>query len=498
VPAGPLDHPAQVVSFAQAALASGARGLRIEGIANLKAVRAATDAPIIGLIKRDLDGSPIRITPFVDDVAALADAGADIIAFDATDRVRPVSAAALCAAAHAHGKLAMADISTLAEAKAALAFGADVVGTTMSGYAGGSEMVNPDFPLVAAAARLGAPVIAEGRIRVPEQAAEAMRLGAHSVVVGSAITRPEHITRWFADAIETASRQAARPALAFDLGGSKTLVALVEGGRVIDQREQATGRSDNPEVWCAAIAELAAPWKGAFDVIGGAVTGVATNGRWSALNPEILPVPPDFPLADALQARLGRVVTLHNDAQAAAWGEYRFGAGAGEDLVFVTVSTGVGGGVVLDGRLRVGSRGLAGSVGLTNAAFGDADGPLEAHAAGRFLAAAATKLGHPVEAPEIFAAAERGESWASALVDRSVEVMAGLFQNLQLLFDPTVIVLGGGIGLADSYRRRIKARLAQQPAALRPEIRAAALGKFAGVIGVADLALRTSRARGGS
>ena len=63
VPDGPLDHPDQVVGFALAALASGGRGLRIEGLDNLKAVRAATDAPIIGLIKRDLDTSPVRITP---------------------------------------------------------------------------------------------------------------------------------------------------------------------------------------------------------------------------------------------------------------------------------------------------------------------------------------------------------------------------------------------------------------------------------------------------
>lgn len=488
VPEGPLDHPDQVVGFALAALASGGRGLRIEGIANLRAVRAATDAPIIGLIKRDLDTSPIRITPFLEDVAALAEAGADIVAFDATDRVRPVAVAELCKAVHAHGKLAMADISTIEEAKAAVALGVDVVGTTMSGYTGGPEPSDPDFPLLAAAVRLGRPVIAEGRIRVPEQAAEAIRLGAHGVVVGSAITRPEHITHWFADAIAVARAASTQPALAFDLGGTKTLVALVDGDRIVETREQTTSHDLGPDDWCDAIAELAAPWKDRYGAIGGAVTGVVNDGRWRALNPATLPVSTGYPLADALASRLGRSVTLHNDAQAAAWGEYRFGAGAGRDLVFVTVSTGIGGGAVIGGKLLTGRGGVAGSVGLTQEATG---GPLETLASGRFLADAATALGHAVDAPAVFAAAAEGEIWASAVLDRSVAVVARLLQNLQLLFDPAVMVVGGGVGLADGYRERVEARLADLPPHLKPEIRAAALGKTAGVIGAADLARRT-------
>jgi len=493
VPEGPLDHPDQVVGFALAALASGGRGLRIEGIANLRAVRAATDAPIIGLIKRDLDTSPVRITPFLEDVAALAEAGADIIAFDATNRVRPVAVADLCKAVHALGKLAMADISTIEEAKAAVALGVDVVGTTMSGYTGGPEPSDPDFQLLAAAVRLGRPVIAEGRMRVPEQAAEAIRLGAHGVVVGSAITRPEHITRWFADAIGAARAVSARPALAFDLGGTKTLVALVDGDRIVETTERTTDRRLGPDGWCDAIADMIAPWQGRFGAVGGAVTGVVHAGRWSALNPGTLPVSTGYPLADALASRLGQPVTLHNDAQAAAWGEYRFGAGAGRDLLFVTVSTGIGGGAVIGGRLLTGRGGVAGSVGLTSGASADgAFGPLETLASGRFLAEAASAAGHAVDAPAVFAAAARGERWATVLVDRSVDVVARLFENLQLLFDPDIMVVGGGVGLADGYRERLEARLAHLPPHLKPEIRAAALGKNAGVIGAADLARRTS------
>ena len=198
---GPLDRPDIVVGFALAALSSGATGLRIEGRHNIAAVRAATTAPIIGLIKRDLENSSVRITPYLEDIGTLVDAGADIIAFDATDRLRPVAAAALCDAAHRAGKVAMADVSSLGEARAAFAFGADLIGTTLSGYTGEPEPDEPDFALLAAAAALGRPVIAEGRIRTPAQAAGAMQAGAYAVVVGSAITRPEYVTRWFADAI---------------------------------------------------------------------------------------------------------------------------------------------------------------------------------------------------------------------------------------------------------------------------------------------------------
>lgn len=101
VPDGAMDEAVFVAGFARAALAAGARALRIESSAYVAAVRSAVDAPIIGIVKRDLDDSPVRITPFVADVEALADAGADIIAFDATDRPRPATIEALLAAIEA-------------------------------------------------------------------------------------------------------------------------------------------------------------------------------------------------------------------------------------------------------------------------------------------------------------------------------------------------------------------------------------------------------------
>ena len=201
VAGGPMDREDIVVAMSQAALAGGAGALRIESGRYVASVRAATAAPIIGLVKRDLDDSPVRITPLLDDVAALADAGADVIAFDATRRERPVPVARLVHAIGAAGCFAMADCATIEDGREALEAGATILGTTLSGYTGGPEPEGPDYALVAALRALTPHVVAEGRIRTPSEAAEALRRGAWSVVVGSAITRPEHVVAWFRDAM---------------------------------------------------------------------------------------------------------------------------------------------------------------------------------------------------------------------------------------------------------------------------------------------------------
>lgn len=200
VTGGPLDRPDIVAAFALAAEHGGAKGLRIEGLANLRAVRAVTRLPIIGLVKRIDPATPIIITATVADVEGLAEAGADIIAFDATVRPgRPGTVEALTAAAHAAGRLAMADLSSRTEAEAALAAGVDILGTTLSGYTGGPVPEAPDIDLVQACAALPRPVFAEGRYRDFAEVRAARTAGASAVVIGSAITRPEHATRWYAD-----------------------------------------------------------------------------------------------------------------------------------------------------------------------------------------------------------------------------------------------------------------------------------------------------------
>ena len=203
---GPMDRPDIVAAMAQACVAGGAVALRIEGVDNLKATRPLVSAPIIGIVKSDLPDSPVRITVRVKEALALAEAGADIIAYDATDRPRPDSKEAVLAAILGAGRIAMADASTLDDGRLALAGGARILGTTMSGYTAQTEGRNagPDFELIAGFRALGAFVMAEGRINTPELAAAAMAAGADAVTVGSALTRLEHVTGWFANAIRGA------------------------------------------------------------------------------------------------------------------------------------------------------------------------------------------------------------------------------------------------------------------------------------------------------
>lgn len=199
---GPLDQPHHVAALALATLAGGAVALRLEGLPDLTATRPLTTAPIVGLVKRDEPRTDVYITPLLSDVHDLADAGADIIAFDATMRERPVLVRDMIDAIHARGKLVMADCSTFDEGLAAWHAGADLVGSTLSGYTPHSPALSgPDLDLVRDLARAGVRVIAEGRLHTPEDAMDALSAGAYAVTVGSALTRVELMTKRFADAL---------------------------------------------------------------------------------------------------------------------------------------------------------------------------------------------------------------------------------------------------------------------------------------------------------
>lgn len=201
---GPLDQPNHVAALALATLAGGAVGLRLESLADLEATRPLTQAPITGLVKRNSPDFSIYITPELSDVEALAQRGADIIAFDGTKQPRPVSVQALIEAIHANGCLAMADCSTVEEGLEAHRLGADFVGSTLSGYTTYSpKLAGPDLEMVRELSKQGVRVIAEGRIATPEQAKAALEAGAFAVTVGTALTRIELITRAFADALNS-------------------------------------------------------------------------------------------------------------------------------------------------------------------------------------------------------------------------------------------------------------------------------------------------------
>jgi N-acylglucosamine-6-phosphate 2-epimerase len=205
-PAGsPLAEPVHMVAMARAAEAGGAVGIRAEGVADVKAFRAAVDVPIIGLCKRRVPGSDVYLTPAIEDALSVASAGADLVAVDATARLRPDGrdgtefVAAL--SAELPGRV-LADVDRATAGVAARAAGAAAVATTLAGYVDSVHPpAEPDIALVGLLAdELDCPVLAEGRYASAAQVAEALAAGAHAVVVGTAITDPVALTRTLAAA----------------------------------------------------------------------------------------------------------------------------------------------------------------------------------------------------------------------------------------------------------------------------------------------------------
>lgn len=209
LPHEPLFGAEIMARMAVAVAQGGARAIRANTPADIQAIKQAVNLPIIGLFKADLPGYPVYITPTLAHAQAVAAAGADIIAIDATARPRPTGELKdyIVAIQQQTGCLVLADVATVGEGMAAAAAGADMVSTTMSGYTPDSpQQDEPDMALVQQlAARLTIPVLAEGRYRQPEQIKQAIAYGAVAVVVGGAITRPQEITARLVNALSSSN-----------------------------------------------------------------------------------------------------------------------------------------------------------------------------------------------------------------------------------------------------------------------------------------------------
>ena len=204
-PGEPMRDPRTTVQVAQSVVRGGAAGVRVQGIEDIAAVTGEVDVPVVGLWKDGDDD--VFITPTLEHALAVARAGADIVAIDGTRRPRPdgrTLAETIAGLRERYPDVAiMADCGSLADALAAQAAGADCVGTTLAGYSGERPRTDgPDFELVdEMVAQCSVPVVVEGRVHTPAQAAEALARGAASVCVGTAITHPTTITSWFVEAV---------------------------------------------------------------------------------------------------------------------------------------------------------------------------------------------------------------------------------------------------------------------------------------------------------
>jgi glucokinase len=324
-------------------------------------------------------------------------------------------------------------------------------------------------------------------------------------------------------------QSAAKPVLAVDLGGSKIVTALVSPGGEILSREyiptlaeegapavigrivsSAASLIKNADLASSSVSGMAVAAAGAIDPVKGIVTDSPNLPGWH-----------NIPLKDEIEKAMGVRTFIINDATAAALGEHRFGAGRGvRNLIYLTVSTGIGGGIIIDDRLYSGASGSAGELGHMTI---DVNGPrcacgntgcLEMLASGKAVAREAQRLiaqgtktvireiaeGHAefVTAQTVAAAANRGDAVAVSIISKAATYLGIGLVNLVNIFNPEMIIVGGGMGkmgemLLQPARKVVAERAFQYPASI-VRIVSSELGDNSGVFGAVAFVTDSDRA----
>lgn len=207
LPEEPLHSSFIMGKMAYSAMKAGAKGIRANSVIDIQEIKKNVDLPIIGLIKQDYESSDVFITPTMREIDQLVEEGVDVIALDATKRIRPdgktIREVFPLIKEKYKDQLFMADCSTYEEAKEAYELGFDCLGTTLCGYTEyTSDITLPNMDMIERLVKeFPIPIIAEGGIWTPEQLKYIFELGVDSAVVGSAITRPMEIAKRFIKAI---------------------------------------------------------------------------------------------------------------------------------------------------------------------------------------------------------------------------------------------------------------------------------------------------------
>jgi len=208
LPEEPLYSSFIMGRMAYAAYLGGAIGIRANTVEDIREIRKTVDLPIIGIIKKNYGSCPVFITPTMEEIDELVKEGVEIVALDATERIRPdgkrIEDVFPVIREKYPDQIFMADCATYEDAKKAVELGFDCIGSTLAGYTEESKNASlPDFTLIERMVNdFPVPVIAEGGISTPEELKTIIELGVHAAVIGSAITRPMEITKKFASVVK--------------------------------------------------------------------------------------------------------------------------------------------------------------------------------------------------------------------------------------------------------------------------------------------------------
>jgi predicted NBD/HSP70 family sugar kinase/putative N-acetylmannosamine-6-phosphate epimerase len=512
-PAGdPFAEPTSLSLFARAAVNGGAAGIRTEGPDAVRAIKAVTSVPVIGLRKRLMADGQIMITPSNDDVKDLVEAGADVIAIDCTARGQRNGALERIRWTQAnHNVPVWADIATVDEGVAAAHAGADAVLSTLRGYTEDTkEVLGFEASFIASLAKVvSVPVIAEGRINSLEQVSAALAAGAASVVIGTAITRPEEITRRFAASMETRPEPEKRLIIGIDLGGTGIKSGISTGdGRVLFSTVTATPASSGRETLLSTLVKIARDRLDDANKSGlrPVALGIATAGWVDPRSGRVIYATDNLPgwsgteLGREMEDALGLPVAVENDGNAQAIAERVYGLGSEVDnFVCITLGTGIGGGCYVNGKLNHGAHYFANGIGHMiieregRACTCGKRGCFEAYTNAKALLDYGR--GAWTSAEDLIGFANRGDNVAQQALETHAAWVGVGCDSIHNLFDPELIVLAGGLTQKNKILPHlVEARLKSTDRAWKhraTRVAISELGYFGGVLGAAAAAQTT-------
>lgn len=483
----PLYGAHHMERMAIAAVQSGAKGIRANSAIDVEAIKRVVDVPVIGLIKDRNPQYKAFITTTFEQIRDLVNAGADLIAIDSTGVSRPVPVQHLYAYIKKYYPTVgiVADVADIGDVKKIVKYEPDFISTTLSGYTDYTQQrKKPDLDFIDEIRAITTiPVIAEGNYKKPHQVRQAILRGAYTVVVGGAITRPQQITENFTEVLADLKEEVL--SIGIDIGATQLRSVLTNRfGNVLDSIIQKTpGNADGiVQTVIENIERLTSVSKPISSV------GIATAGRCDEKNGMVRYATDNIKdwsgraIGNEIYEATGFFPVVNNDANLAAYGQWK--KSRESSLALLTIGTGIGAGIIVDGKLIDGAYGGGAEVGHIIFPGNNArctcskKGCIETIASAKVLREKIIE--NPENEKEIMADFISKIAWLIDTIQRTVEVEA--------------IYLSGAINkYQNGFLERLNNELRQiDDRYLDQFIRFSVLGELAGAIGASLYALDRS------